>query len=194
MTLKAANEKTGRSIKLEVSRQTRELIASERALAQEHVRILETGLAGVSRAMEGGLETLSWNIQEVSRGIGELNSSFHWAFGEMIGELTRLNSAVPELVKIAKTPAQTAANEHFQIAREAFRQQLYAEAIEEAEKAIERYKLEWRFHSLIGTIRLGNLAASWAAYCQGSMGRALTHVEEALKLNPLACRRTVSGR
>jgi len=138
----------------------------------------------------------------------------------MIGELTRLNTAVSELLKAAKTPAQTAASEHFQIARDAFRQGLYPEALEEAGKAIEKYRLEWRFHSLVGTIRMGNvtggfelidiakaeesfllgaryarvdhaedaarsfLAASWAAYCQGRMGPALAHAEEALRLHP----------
>lgn len=218
--VKHSQNRAAKAVKLEVSRQTRELIASQESLAKENIRCLESGFSQVAAATERGFETLSWDIQDVSRGLGELNSTFQWGFSEMINQLTRLNSAVSELVKIAKTPVQTAANEHFQIARDAFRQGLYMEALEEGAKAIDAYKLEWRFHSLIGTIRLGNvsggfelidlhkaeesfllaaryakadyaedagrayLAASWAAYCQGKMGPALSHVEEALKLHP----------
>ena len=133
--------------------------------------------------------------------------------------MTRMNSAVSELVKMAKTPVQTEANEYFQNARDALRRGLYPEALEEAEKAIAKHKLEWRYYSLAGTIRLGStsgglemldlakaeeyfslaaryakadnpqdaarsyLAASWAAYCQGKMGPALTQVEQAVELD-----------
>jgi len=65
------------------------------------------------------------------------------------------------LIQIAKTPAQTAAYEQFEIARYAFRQALYLECLEALAKAIggdhtsPGYKLEWRFHQLQGVVRLG---------------------------------------
>lgn len=65
------------------------------------------------------------------------------------------------LIKLAKTPVQTVAFNHFEIARDAFRQNLLQEALEELQKAISGdhtspgYKLEWRFHQMVGIIRLG---------------------------------------
>jgi tetratricopeptide (TPR) repeat protein len=67
-----------------------------------------------------------------------------------------------ELIKIARTPAQTWAYNQFEIAREAYRKKLYPEALEALDQAIfgrgdnPGYKLEYRFHFLRGDILLGN--------------------------------------
>jgi len=70
--------------------------------------------------------------------------------------------SLKELIKIAKTPTQTAAYEHFEIARDMYRKGLYAESLDELEKVLNGvpgvssdYKYEWRVHQLIGVIRLG---------------------------------------
>lgn len=218
--VKGGQQKAAKSINLSVAKQTRELIASQEALARENIRAMDAGFGKVAQATEQGFEQLSWEIQDVSRGISEMNATFQWGFGEMLNQMTRLNSAVSELVKLATTPIQTEANEYFQNARDALRRGLYPEALEEAEKAIGKHKLEWRYYSLAGTIRLGSIAgdlelidlhkaeefflsaaryakadapedsarsymaASWAAYCQGKMGRALGHAEQAISLQP----------
>jgi tetratricopeptide (TPR) repeat protein len=73
-----------------------------------------------------------------------------------------MNDTLKDLVKIAKTPTQTAALEHFEIARDANRQGLYSEAIDELNFAINGvpgvsagYRLEWRLHQMMGVIKLG---------------------------------------
>jgi Uncharacterized conserved protein len=225
--VKGAQQNAAKAINLSVSTQTREMIASQEALARENIRSMDAGFGRVAEATEEGFEQLSWEIRDVSRsiadvghGISELNATFQWGLSEMLSQMTRMNSAVSELVKLARSPIQTEANEYFQNARDGLRRGLYPEALDEVEKAIAKHKLEWRYYSLAGTIRLGSvsgglelldlgkaeeyfllaaryakvdspldaarsyLAASWAAYCQGKMGPALSNVEEALELDP----------
>lgn len=156
--IKGAQQKAAKAVNLSVARQTRELIASQEALARENIRAMESGFGRVAQATEEGFEQLTWEIQSVSRGVSELNASFQWGFSEMLNQMTRMNSAMSELVKLAKTPVQTEANEYFQNARDALRRGLYPEALEEADKAISKHKLEWRYYSLAGTIRLGSIS------------------------------------
>jgi formylglycine-generating enzyme required for sulfatase activity/tetratricopeptide (TPR) repeat protein len=72
-----------------------------------------------------------------------------------------MNDSLSELIKIAKTPAQTVAYEQYEIGRNAFRQGLYPECLEALEKAIDGdhtspgYKLEWRFYQMKGVLYLG---------------------------------------
>jgi hypothetical protein len=75
----------------------------------------------------------------------------------VIAGIGRMSDALAELVKIAKTPAQTAAYEQYEIARDAFRKGLYPESLEAVEKAIDTYKLDWRFHQLKGTLHIGSV-------------------------------------
>jgi formylglycine-generating enzyme required for sulfatase activity len=188
---------TGRGISLEVSRQTRELIASDEALARDNIRVIKDhhhehmaaidasadrisgglerisdGLGRLSQdvhasseriigALDTGFDRLSVDLQSIESGLSELNATFHWGFSEMIAGIGHMSDLLSELIKIAKTPVQTVAFNHFEIARDAFRQRLYRECLEELSKAIfgdhasPGYKLEWRFHQLVGTIRLG---------------------------------------
>jgi formylglycine-generating enzyme required for sulfatase activity/tetratricopeptide (TPR) repeat protein len=146
---------------MEVSRQTREVIASNEALARENIQAMEAASDRLSSTMEAGFSQLSYDLQDISAGISELNATFHWGFGQMIAEMGHMNDALSELIKIAKTPVQTVAFNHFEIARDAYRQQLYEECLEALDKAISGdhtspgYKLEWRFHQMKGTIQLG---------------------------------------
>jgi formylglycine-generating enzyme required for sulfatase activity/tetratricopeptide (TPR) repeat protein len=153
-----AQRKSTKTLSLAVAKGTRETIASDEALARENIRAMESGFGSVVQATQEGFERLSWDVQEVGRGVSELNATFQWGFGEMLTQMNRLNNAVSELVRIAQTPVQTEANEHFQIANDALRRHLYTEALEEVEKAIAKYRLEWRYYSLAGTIRLGNVS------------------------------------
>jgi len=139
------------SFKTEISKRTRSIIASNEELQQQHIAAMES--------VSSGIERLSFDIQE-------LTVAFQWGFGELLAAVGRVNDTLASLVKIAKTPAQVWAYEQFEIARDAFRQELYQEALESLDRAINGYssntghKLEYRFHYLLGTIRLGSFQNS----------------------------------
>jgi len=152
----SSSREAGHHVSMEISRQTREVIASNEALARENIRKIDSTL-------NAGFDRLSYDLQDISSGISELNATFHWGFGQLIAGIGHMNDTLSELVKIAKTPVQTVAFNHFEIARDAHRQGLLQEALEELQKAIQGdhtspgYKLEWRFHNLVGVIRLGDI-------------------------------------
>ncbi|MCI2430559.1 hypothetical protein LM602_06210 [Candidatus Acetothermia bacterium] len=64
-----ATRESGRAVRMEISRQTREIIASREALEQENIRLRES--------LTEGFETLSYELQDISTGIEELNARFH---------------------------------------------------------------------------------------------------------------------
>ena len=142
---------------MDISSQTRNVIASNQALAAENIRASEV----MGDSVKEGFTRLSYDMQEISSGVSKLNATFHWGFGQAIATIGRMNDTLEELLRIAKTPAQNAAYEQYEIARDAFRQGLYLECIESLDKAISGdhtstgYKLGWRFHQMKGTLRLG---------------------------------------
>jgi len=166
--ISSSSRETGRRVSMEISRQTREVIASNEALARENIRMMEastnritSGLADIDSTLNAGFDRLSYDLQDISSGISKLNATFHWGFGQLIAGIGHMNDTLSELVQIAKTPVQTVAFNHFEIARDAFRKGLLQESLEELDKAIKGdhtspgYKLEWRFHQMVGIIRLG---------------------------------------
>lgn len=86
--------------------------------------------------MNTGFDRLSYHLQDISSGISGLNATFHWGFGQLIAGIGHMNDVLSELLKIAKTPVQTVAFNHFEIARDAFRKGLLQESLEELDKAI----------------------------------------------------------
>lgn len=156
-----AGQDPAQRILLAVSRQTREVVASNEALANEHIQALAASSARITGAHNEEFEQFSYSLDHISTGISELSPTFHWGFGEVIASLGHMSDTLVELGKIAKTTVQVVAFNHFEIARDAFRQGLYQECVEELDKAIAGdhtsagYKLEWRFHQLLGTVRLG---------------------------------------
>ena len=147
-----------RQLRDEVSSSNRQIIATYEELQREHI----AAVGSLNDAVSSGFEQLSFDMQAISSGISELTSVFEWGFSELIAGVGRMNDLLSELVQIAKTPAQTWAYEQFEIARDAFRQGLYEEALEYLNRSIEGYvgntgyKLEYRFHFLLGTIRMGS--------------------------------------
>ena len=107
------------------------------ASADQIAGSLGEGFRDLTGAMNAGFEQLSYGMEDISAGIAELNATFHWGFGEVMAVLGHMNDALSELIKIAKTPVQTVAFNHFEIARDAFRQSLYRECLEELDKAID---------------------------------------------------------
>ena len=144
------------ALRSEISSQTRSIIASNEELLREHIAI--------SEAVCNGFEQVSFDLQTVSQGITDLDATFRWGFSELLIAVGRVNDALTELVKTLKTPAQTWACEQFDIARDAYRQELHQEALEYLDRAINGYggntgyKLEYRFHYLLGTIRMGKFS------------------------------------
>ena len=170
--LKSTSIATSKRLSMVISGQTMKVIASNEALTSVNVRATEiaagqirdtmtSGFGELSSNIQHGFARLSYDMQDISSGISELNATFHWGFGQMIASMGRMNDTLTELIKIAKTPAQTAAYEQYEISRDAFRQGLYLECQESLIKAISGdhtsagYKLEWRFHQMMGTLRLG---------------------------------------
>ena len=152
------------SIRFGIREQTKNLIASSTQLAKEGIRKAEQ----TREAIDKGFTLLSRDLDALKDtlrdGIRELNSTFEWGFSEVLLSLGSLNDTLAELVRVAKTPAQTWAFEQYDIARDEFRRGLYPEALESVCRAIQGYganpgyKSEFRFHFLLGTIRLGSFA------------------------------------
>jgi tetratricopeptide (TPR) repeat protein len=145
----------------EISGQTRSILGGLAASTQTLSSDFRTGFDEVIRSLEQGRGELREYLEGVSEEISGLNSTLESGFGQILGSLGGMGDSLESLLETAKTPTQTAAYEHFEIARDAFRQGLYPEALEALQKAIHGdrrtsgYKLEWRFHRLVGVIRLG---------------------------------------
>lgn len=211
-------QEMGNVVSIDISKQTREIIASQETLAREQIHIQQLNLEMVKeqfeettqqnrdmmiaqeelaraqieaqretleysidtmrrstqRIVDSLEENFEWAVEKISKELTkvshviqgelkELQSSFDWGFSRQLAELGHINDNLTEIVAIAKTPVQTTAFNHFEIARDAHRQRLYLEALEELDKAVNGdhtfsgYKLEWRFHYLRGVIRLGSL-------------------------------------
>lgn len=142
----------------EISSASRSIIATNEELSENLISVL----GSMSSSMTRGFDRLSFDICDLSDGIAELNATFQWGFSEVLTKLGGLNDSLRELIKIAKTPAQTWAYEQFEIARDAFRRELYDDATQYLSRAINGhgdhtgYNIEYRFHFLLGTIRIGS--------------------------------------
>ena len=145
-------------VRSDISKQTRSIIASNEELQREHIRVLEAS----SEAVSSGFEQLSYDIHALSEEVARLGAAIHWGFSQLLMQAARMNDTLEELLKIAKTPAQTWAYEQYEIARDAFRRELFDDALDYLNRAINGYagntgyKLEHRFYYLLGAIRMGS--------------------------------------
>jgi tetratricopeptide (TPR) repeat protein len=159
----SAQDRSRRAVTAAVADQTRRVIASQEALARENIRAVEAASTRVSDAVQEGFSQLSWDLQDIQHDLSGLNATFTWGFTEVLARLGQMDDSLEELVHISKNPVQTVAFNHFDIARQALRQGLHREALDEVRKAIDGdhsspgYKLEWRFHMLRGTTLLGSI-------------------------------------
>lgn len=142
-----------KSYRYAIDEQTRALIANENDLAEAHIAVI--------REQNSLLAEIGTTI---ATNIAEINGTLNWGFSEVIAGIGRLNDQLSDLVKIARTPAQTWAYEQFDIARDAYRKSLYSESLRYLDRAINGaagsagYDLEYRFHFLKGLILLGSYA------------------------------------
>jgi tetratricopeptide (TPR) repeat protein len=136
---------------MEISRNLREILSSLDILALDNIK-----------ATEDMTSHLSYQLQDMSSKISQLSANFQWGFSHIIAGIGHMNDSFSDLVKIAKSPVETTAYDHFEIARDAFQKGLLPESLEEICKAIDGdhvssgYRLEWRFYRLRGIIRLGS--------------------------------------
>jgi tetratricopeptide (TPR) repeat protein len=172
------------SVKSEISKRTRAIIASNEEIHQSNMTVVQD--------LSTEVEQLLLNVQT---GLSELNATVQWGFSELLAAVGRVNESLAELVKTAKTPEKTWAFEQFGDAREALRKNLHAEALECISRAINGfsihpgYKLEYRFHYLLGIVRMGSfhntsadvvdLAKAEDAYLTAAKYAQSDHPEEA---------------
>ena len=114
----------------------------------------------LERSLESGLDGVQSSIDRMGE---QISTAFTWGFSKMLVSMGGMQTTLDALLKVAKTPAQTAAFEQFEIARDAFRKGLYPECLESLDQAVNGvagvaagYKLEWRFHQLRGLVLLGS--------------------------------------
>jgi tetratricopeptide (TPR) repeat protein len=136
---------------------------------EETSQILDRGFARVTEGLEQVDETLTLGFVRLHRdlssidvSIAELSATFDWGLARLEAAVGGVNDSIQELVRLARTPEQTWAYEQFEIARDALNKGLYPEALEHVERAINGhlahtgYKLEYRFHYLLGIVRRGD--------------------------------------
>jgi tetratricopeptide (TPR) repeat protein len=105
---------------------------------------------------------LASGFEAVAETLSNMKATFEWGFSEVLVQLGKTNATLEELLKVAKTPSQTWAFEQYDIARNALKRGLHREALKYGTMAIEGdahhsgYELDYRFHYLVGTIRLGS--------------------------------------
>lgn len=151
-----------KSIRLELNDQTKQLIASEKKVKEEVVK----KIGHVAESIELVGNEICYKLSDINNSLVDLNATFNWGFSEMLTSMGLINDSLESLIQIATTPAQTWAYEQFEIARDAYRKELYEEALEYIDKAINGYKsnagykIEYRFHFLKGVIHLGSFKNS----------------------------------
>lgn len=134
-------------------RQNKELLSEVSSVVRSNERLRAT--------CEVGFHVLAESASLISSQLNQMQSSFLQAFQHVHLELGKCSDNLHSLLRLAATPVQVAAYNHFEIARDAYRRGLFCEALEELDNAIHGtaaspgYKLEWRFHYMAGTIRLG---------------------------------------
>lgn len=145
-------------IRSEISSSSKAIIATNKELAERNVSVLQSASAQMAK----GFEQISLKMGGVEDQLREINHLFHWGFSEMLVEMGHIKDSLKELLRVVSSPDQTWAYEQFNIARDAFRKELYDDALVYVKKAIlgdERkpgYPLEFRFHFFHGILRLGS--------------------------------------
>ena len=119
----------------------------------------------VGAISEGNMQieqAVSQQTNVMSGALGQLNASFNWAMNDVLMTMGHMNDSLKVLTDLSSNPEQTWAYEQFSIARDAFRKGLHHDALSYVQRAIRGhgdhtgYRLDFRFHMLLGGIYLGN--------------------------------------
>ena len=137
-------------------------------------RTLQLEASMTRDVLEHGLAQVDYELQQ---GFSLLGQTMHEGFVRTLEELAVIRMTSSELVAIARTPAHTAALEHYATANDWYQRGLLPEALEELDRAITGvtgvsagYKTDWRFHALRGLIYLGSGARHDAAIVNPQWG------------------------
>jgi tetratricopeptide (TPR) repeat protein len=179
-----------------ISSQTASILSQVSAREAEFAASHERDLAVVGEKLDQGFNALGGQLQVLTGEMKSLNGTFQWGFGQMIAQMDGMNDSLASLIQIAKTPVQTWAYNQFEIARENFRKGLYDNCLKRLDKAINGdntsagYEEEWRFHQMLGVVRLGFYGCDLdlvdpekaeKAFLSAGRYAAMDHPEEAAK-------------
>lgn len=152
-----------RAIEHTVSSNGREVVATIEDLNRANCEVFGEVADTINMRLDAGFERIAIRLDDIGTELRELNATFHWGFSNLLASVGRANDTLEQLLMAAKTPTQTWAYEQYEMARDAMRSHLYAEALELLNRAIDGYgsnagyKLEWRFHYSKGLIHLGDV-------------------------------------
>ena len=108
------------------------------------------------------LSEVNFNLEALGREMSGVKSLLDWRLSEITGLLSGMKLSLEQLVEIAKTPSQTWAAEQFDIARDAYSNALYDEALTYIENAISGtgsqtgYIMDHRYHFLKARVLFGD--------------------------------------
>ena len=97
-------------------------------------------LDDVDQSLTKGFITLHYDLDFIQSSLTELSAKFDWGIGQLQTAIGGVNDSIQELIRIAKTPEQTWAFEQFDIARDAFRRQLFDDALDHVNRAIQGFQ------------------------------------------------------
>jgi tetratricopeptide (TPR) repeat protein len=198
----------------QISKSSREIIGSNEEVARQNARISSLNTSATQKAMQEltgsvteGFEQISYDLGRISNelrdlttvtteGFADISATLNWGFSELIFESRQMNASLKDLIKLAQTPGKNWNYEQFNDAREAMRRELFEDALECITKAIEGdsnhggFKLEFRFHMLLGQLRLGSrenhgdivdLPKAEAAFLEAAKYARMDHPADAAK-------------
>lgn len=138
-----------------------DLAAAQRDSSRAMIGAISEQTQAILAGMESSTSTLSRQMESMAAEVAGLDATLQWGFGQTIAQMGAMNATLQQLLRIAKTPVQTWAYNQFEIARENFRKGLYTNCVKRLEKAMNGdqtspgYEEEWRFHQMMGVVRLG---------------------------------------
>lgn len=173
-----------RNNKMLVQSMTRELIGSEKAIQERNMQLIQGLSADYSsslermskeyskdleriseehrKALEQTCDLISYGFDSINCTLNHLGAEFHWGFSQLIMHAGNINNSLNMLLEAVITPVQRNSYNQFEIARDNYRKGLLAKALDRLDKAIngvpgvsDGYEEEWRFHNLVGLIKLG---------------------------------------
>jgi len=150
------------TIQYDASSKLVDIVASQEQMASELGATFQQASGAIANAIDDQTVEVCFRLDRIDSSLMRIESILNWGFSESISLLKCTNEKLDELIILAKTPAQTWSYNQFDIARDAFRQHLYPEALKHLDRAIEGlgdhpgYPLEHRFYLWKGVILLGS--------------------------------------
>ncbi len=144
-----------KKIRLDISRQTREIIATTNNLASDHI--------GIQNSVDGidGYETLTIDINDMVSDRGEINAKIHCAFSNLLIQSTDSMTKYTEMNALAKQQLLSPADKLYERARSAFVVGSYSEAFDVLQNTLDISrgslitKAGWQHYQMLGILYLG---------------------------------------